>query len=88
MISALLLDYICAFLLFIINTSTFLYSALLCFLQYCKTADSLPRKLLRLQATQSALLKQQNNISHRLADIDAAITYLHQSSQQSQPNIL
>ena len=80
MSSTLLLNYICAFILFVINILTIFFQLFCRLLQYLRTRASSVPTLTKLQATRSVLLQQQANLSRHIADIDAAIVSLQQPS--------
>jgi hypothetical protein len=84
MSSTLLLNYICAFILFVINILTIFFQLFCRLLQYLRTRASSVPTLTKLQATRSVLLQQHADLSWRIADIDAAIASIHQSSNHIQ----
>jgi hypothetical protein len=82
-----LLNYICAFILFFINTLTLLFELFCCLAHHLKTRASAVPSLTKLQATRSELLQQQVALSQRLADIDTVIASFQQSSIQPQQDL-
>ncbi len=78
--STILLDLLCNFILVILNACITLLFAIFCSLQSLQSTDSSNRQHLRLQASRSLLVLQQEEISRWLEEIDTSI---RNSEQQS-----
>jgi hypothetical protein len=87
MSSTLLLDYIYAFILFLINILIIFFELFCRLFHHLQTRASSVSTLTKLQATRSVLLQQQADLSRRVADIDAAIASIQRSSNPIQQEL-
>ena len=84
MILISLINLLYDIVLFLLSTIITILSALQRSLQHSRVTVPLPQQLIHLQADRSALVRQQEELSHQIAVLDALIHSLQRSSPSIQ----